>query len=313
MFEHFATLDRSPARRLDCWNELVAGLFEGMSVSAQPEIDAGWSQCWLGDVGLALARSQKSIVSRWVDSLPVARSGRLVLHLQHGGVSRTEQRHQAAVLCAGDMTLCRPDEPYQIHISDRNEMFVLNCPESLLDGIDPAPAVGAVPVLGRHIPAVGLLHDFVGSLFRQQWSAAPDAAEAAALSDVLMRLARYAVAGQSVTLDALPGMRARVLAFVEQHLCDSGLRTGVIAQRLSLSVRSVQGIFADMATTPTAFITDRRLAVAADMIRGGRDYGTITDLAHQLGFCDAAHFARRFRSRFGMSPGAFVRHCRELH
>ncbi|MEO7681471.1 MAG: helix-turn-helix domain-containing protein, partial [Sphingomonas sp.] len=77
--------------------------------------------------------------------------------------------------------------------------------------------------------------------------------------------------------------------------------------------RSVQGIFADMATTPTAFITDRRLAVAADMIRGGRDYGTITDLAHQLGFCDAAHFARRFRSRFGMSPGAFVRHCRELH
>lgn len=313
MFEHFATLDQSPATRLDRWNELVSGLFEGMSVSAQPEIDAGWSQCWLGDIGLALARSQKSIVSRWGDRAPGTPTGRVLLHLQHGGISRTEQRHHAAVLCAGDMTLCRPDEPYRIHISDRNEMFVLDCPESLLDGIQPVSADSAVPVLGRHIPAVGLLHDFVGSLFRQRWSAAPDAAEAAALSEVLMRLARYAVAGQSVALDAQPGMRARVLAFVEQHLCDSGLRTGVIAQRLSLSVRSVQSVFADMATTPTAFITDRRLAVAADMIRGGRDFGTITDLAHELGFCDAAHFARRFRSRFGMSPGGFVRHCRELH
>lgn len=32
---------------------------------------------------------------------------------------------------------------------------------------------------------------------------------------------------------------------------------------------------------------------------------SVTDIAHELGFCDASHFIRRFRSRTGVSPGDF--------
>ena len=308
MFQRYTTIESENSERLEYWNEVVAGLFSGMVVDGERSIAADWAQCSFGDVDLALARSQKSAVSRWAQSRPSGASGRILIHLQHAGTSRTQQGRKAAVLCSGDMTICLPDEPYRIDISNRNEMFVLNCPEEVLDGLATSPESAAATLLNRSIPSVGLLHDFVGSLFRQDWRSEPDDDEGRALSDILVRLVRCAVAGGGSDEASLPvSIRERTLAFVEEHLFDSGLRTGTIAQRLSVSVRTVQGVFAEMATTPTAYITDRRLAIATDILCSGRDFGTVTDLAYDLGFCDAAHFARRFRERFGVSPGALAR------
>ena len=308
MFQRYTTIESENCRRLEYWNEVVAGLFSGMVVDGERSIAADWAQCSFGDIGLALARSQKSVVSRWAENRSVVHSGRILIHLQHAGTSRTQQRRKAAVLCGGDMTICLPDEPYRIDISNRNEMFVLNCPEAVLDGLAKSPENAAATLLNRSIPSVGLLHDFVGSLFRQDWHSEPDDNEGRALSDILMRLVRYAVVGGGSDETRLPiSNHERTLAFVEEHLFDAGLRTGMIAQRLSVSVRTIQGVFAEMATTPTAYITDRRLAIATDILRSGRDFGTVTDLAYDLGFCDAAHFARRFRERFGLSPGALAR------
>jgi AraC-like DNA-binding protein len=58
-------------------------------------------------------------------------------------------------------------------------------------------------------------------------------------------------------------------------------------------------------TTPHAFVLERRLAKARDLL-------TATDLplsqiAFTVGFADQSHLARRFRQMAGVSPGQFRR------
>jgi AraC-like DNA-binding protein len=60
-----------------------------------------------------------------------------------------------------------------------------------------------------------------------------------------------------------------------------------------------------MGTTPTEFILTRRLNRAAEILASGTDFGSITDLALDLGFNDSAYFARRFKGRFGITPTMF--------
>jgi AraC-like DNA-binding protein len=222
------------------------------------------------------------------------------------------------------MTICSSDEPYRIGISDRNQMLVVDCPSAALSRSHPDdPHVAdsgtadstvdleahlAVPLV-RRLRAVGLLHDYLESLLHQQWTAAPDAEEAEALGSVVLTLLKRCLHGDPSVTAIDPTTRQRVLRFVEQHLFDSGLRTRVVADSLSISVRSVQCVFAELATTPTAFILENRLKAAAEAFRDRQTFISVTDLAFELGFCDASYFARRFKARFGVSPSRYAYEC----
>jgi AraC-like DNA-binding protein len=52
--------------------------------------------------------------------------------------------------------------------------------------------------------------------------------------------------------------------------------------------------------TPARYITERRLAVAAQKLLFSSD--TIEAIAAQVGFCDRFHFSRAFKQRYGMAP-----------
>lgn len=54
--------------------------------------------------------------------------------------------------------------------------------------------------------------------------------------------------------------------------------------------------------TPHAFLTDRRVLVARQLLREGR---MPADVAAECGFADQAHFTRHFKSRTGITPGQF--------
>lgn len=190
-------------------------------------------------------------------------------------------------------------------LSERNTMFIVEFPLTLMD----VTPVRSGEVISRQSPFVGLLHDFIVSLFRQQWSDAVDSVDRDALGDTISTMLRRALNTNAATLvtDTDQGAQRRVLAYIEANLDHSALRTGLVADRLGMSARAVQSIFTDMATTTSAYIVERRLSRAAERLRDPQDYGSLTDLALELGFSDAAHFARRFKARFGVTPGQFAR------
>ncbi len=306
MFTRFSTLGQPREQRLDYWNQMMGGVYHGMRITASREIAASWSQCSLGGVRLADVRSQKALVDRWgTTPRPGSSSEGFHFLVAKQGHFVVSQRGRAATVTAGDLAILSAGEPYQIAVSEGNESLVMDClgkgPAVALDCKLPQRVHGAVP-------AVGMLWDFLRSLERRVWPETADPQDLEVLGEVLLKLLSRCLGLQlEDPSDSTTGTRERVLSFVTKHLTDNGLRTAMIAQALSVSPRSVQNAFTTMATTPTAFILSRRLAAAAEILESGGDFGSITDLAFDLGFNDSGYFARRFRMRFGLSPNQYRR------
>nr|WP_246438419.1 helix-turn-helix domain-containing protein [Novosphingobium piscinae] len=276
-----------------------------MTVDGPADIEASWSACRLGAFGLNQALSQRATVRRWAGHAPTLSDGRGLIHFQSSGFSATAQRGNNAALFAGDLTFCAADEPYEIEISQRNAMYVLDFPWSTLERLGARPGL----VLRHQIPAVGVLRGFIGAIFAQKWQGTLPREDSDALGEALLHLLGNALRGQA-SAPLQTALHERLLAFVEDNLGNGALRTGAIAQGLGVPVREVQLAFAEMATTASDYINGRRLALASHRLRHGRGGASLSDLAYELGFADAAHFSRRFRERFGEPPSSYARRFR---
>jgi len=63
----------------------------------------------------------------------------------------------------------------------------------------------------------------------------------------------------------------------------------------------------DLGQPPAEFWRMIRLHAASEMLQGQRR--SITEIAYDLGFADAAHFCTAFRKHYGRSPGSYQRQC----
>ncbi|SCG47075.1 helix-turn-helix domain-containing protein [Micromonospora humi] len=100
------------------------------------------------------------------------------------------------------------------------------------------------------------------------------------------------------------GLRARVTAFVRQHLADPDLTPATVAAAHHLSVRSLHRLFEGTGTTVGALIRTGRLERAARELADptlGRL--SVAQIAARCGFAHPAHFNRVFRAAYGSSPG----------
>jgi AraC family transcriptional regulator, positive regulator of tynA and feaB len=78
------------------------------------------------------------------------------------------------------------------------------------------------------------------------------------------------------------------------------------AAEVGISLRYVQKLFTERGTTCSEFIS-LRLDRAAHLLRRRASFRTgqaLSEIAYACGFRDYARFARKFRHRFGYSPGA---------
>jgi AraC family transcriptional regulator of arabinose operon len=105
--------------------------------------------------------------------------------------------------------------------------------------------------------------------------------------------------------DLHPGVR-RALAYLAPGPAEK-VTVAALARRAGMSPSHLAHIFrAQTGTTPLAWLEDRRLARARQLL-------LTTDLAVKsiaalCGFADGEHLARRFRSRTGRSPGDWRAH-----
>ena len=103
------------------------------------------------------------------------------------------------------------------------------------------------------------------------------------------------------------GLRAaRLVAIkrdIENHLGTGDLRLGDVATRQSISPVYVRKLFESEGTSFTAFVSERRLVRAFDMLSGAAHaHLSIGVIAYDVGFGDLSYFNRSFRKRFGATP-----------
>lgn len=94
----------------------------------------------------------------------------------------------------------------------------------------------------------------------------------------------------------------RALLAMEQNIAEP-LPIETIAARIGLSPRQLERVFrAALGDGPAVVYRRLRLGQARWLIENTRK--SLTEVAVETGFCDAAHFSRRFRAVYGAAPSA---------
>jgi len=94
--------------------------------------------------------------------------------------------------------------------------------------------------------------------------------------------------------------------YIEDNLDDPRLYASTIAAAHGISVRTLQKLFSDEGTTVSSWIRERRLRACYRALSNAQRSETVTEVAFRWGFNDAAHFSRRFKQAFGVTPSSVL-------
>lgn len=230
-------------------------------------------------------------------------SGVLNLQLQHKGRSTNHTGGRTAVLEEGEFLLFDPSQPLWLSFTEPTHAIVLRLPLARVEERIPhlKSQIG-VPMSGKTGPGA-LFSNFL----RQAWAELERDEEGEwveSLGEAIWPLLDMAYAHARPRSEANRRDQRRRALFdaVEAELTDPDLDVHRLARRMGVSARYVQMLFAEMGTTPRAFIQERRLELAARRLEREGGGLTVTDVAYDAGFNDLSSFCRAFRRRFDTSP-----------
>jgi AraC family transcriptional activator of tynA and feaB len=227
---------------------------------------------------------------------------------QVAGRSALTQIDQAVELAVGDVALVDAARPVTYLSRHRSAQWLsLRLPrKSAQSHLGIEPKVG----LGRQGTRAGrLLFDLIRDA---------DVESAFSRADSYMQLAAYDLVGALFApSDMAPVSRAtdklfeRICGVIKDGFSDPDFTPLEAAAGARVSLRYVQKLFAERDNTCTEFIYSLRLDRAAYLLhrRALLSSGQpLSEIAYACGFRDYAHFARKFRNRFGCPPGAHAGH-----
>ena len=174
--------------------------------------------------------------------------------------------------------------------------------------------LGCEPEGGLHArgetPAAHLLFDLVRNADKGDGSAVFPA-------DSYMQLAIYDLLGALFApSDPLPVSRhaerlfARIRDIIKDGFADPDFGPREVAAETGISLLCLQKLFTARSSTCSEFIYSLRLDHAARLLHRRALLETsqpLSEIAYACGFRDYTHFARKFRQRFGHSPGTAAR------
>jgi AraC family transcriptional regulator, positive regulator of tynA and feaB len=175
----------------------------------------------------------------------------------------------------------------------------------LIDNIGFEPSAGACR--RGELPAARLLHEVA-------LSALKGSAVESSPGDSYMRLVVYDLLGALFAPSdpsPLPSRRAsnlfmRVRGVINNHFADPDFGPAEAAAEIGISLRYLQKLFTQRGTTCTEYISSLRLSHAVRLLDRRallRTAEPLSAIAYACGFSDYTHFGRKFRQRFGYSPG----------
>jgi AraC family transcriptional activator of tynA and feaB len=227
---------------------------------------------------------------------------------QVAGQSTIYQNNQCVQLAAGDVALVDAARPMTCVSDDvRVRRLSIHLPRrSFVSHLGFEPQGGACRRSGT--PAARLLYEVVLDALKGVEAASPPV-------DSYMQLAVYNLLGALFAPSDPPpssrhahGLFMRIRGLIKDRVADPDFGPTEAASEAGISLRYLQKLFTQRGLTCTEFIYSLRLDHAARLLDRRRLLNTrepISAIAYACGFHDYTHFARKFRHRFGYSPGAY--------
>ncbi|MET0865736.1 MAG: helix-turn-helix domain-containing protein [Nakamurella sp.] len=216
-------------------------------------------------------------------------------------------RHERRVESAAPQVLLTDQtEPYEFNRIGGGETFALGVDHSVLglpvDRVrEAASRIEASPFLGLvrgHILQLSGALDTVppGPALGMIGNAATELVRALVVSALADPDRQHAVTADSLAL--------RISLFIDEHLTEPDLTPARIARVHHISLRQLYYVWSksNEQTLGQWLISARLAAARRDLARPDAATQTISTVARRCGFLDTAHFARKFRQEYGMSP-----------
>ena len=264
-------------------------------------------EAWqLGATTLTRARGDQVRLRRTPRQVRSAAPEQAIFGFQLGGCGEYVQEGRQIRDAGGEVTLLDMTRPFVFGMGDGGLHGAISIAFDAL-----ALPVDTIRRSAPHLrvsPIHGLFSAHVRGLIPAA-QALTDVRHAAQLGAATVELARALVAtagGDDPERNAplRDALRARIRAYVQQHLTDRSLTVERIAAVHNVSVRQVYKLWAVDNELPLAewIMSGRVDGARRELGRPDADAVSIAVVARRWGFADATHFSRRFRLAYGMSP-----------
>jgi AraC-like DNA-binding protein len=313
------SIDSLPAaRRTPAWRDAVCSTFVRLECSParhaplHGRIDA---QVW-GDLHVSRVLSSPQVVERTAARATGSDEAYVLLSVQLRGRTIVQQGAAQADLTPGSIAFYDTTRPYTLTLPADFEQIVLHLPHAAIERAVPGGLDHMAQRIGPGNPYAQALVAVAPQLLQLSACARPGLAErTAAAARELMALALESLAQPAAdtrpntTSVVATGAVASALVWrardtISRRLADPQLAPAGVAAEVGVSLRRLQEAFQQQGCTVADCIWDMRLELARSMLAATADVA-IGAVAQRAGFLDSAHFSRRFRVRFGLSPRAY--------
>ncbi|KST58134.1 AraC family transcriptional regulator [Methylobacterium sp. GXS13] len=229
----------------------------------------------------------------------------LFMSMVLSGTVRADQNDRSSTDTNGDFAIRDTNTPWTIEHSGYSEVLAIAIPRERLEGVLGSARIFAGLTVEGHLPVATLARSFLSNLLREEDRLPPHVAErmagvgidlvVASLAERLARELPRPVHGSVVI--------QRAKAYVEANLHDQALDPRHLAAATGVSLRRLQELFHERGQHISDWIWQRRLEAAANRLTDpGYLHMPLGTLAYGCGFASQAHFSRRFKERYGLSP-----------
>lgn len=311
-----STADLSPAERTAYWIDAVCDAYVQLECDPGPgvaRIDGEIVLEQLSSLALSRVTSTAQHVRRTPAKIAGASEDFFLVSIQTAGEGVVIQDGRRALLRPGDFALYDSTRPYELVFGGDFQQIVLMLPGPALRGqMHATEQLTASAVSGRR-GAGHLLIEMIRTLVDDIDTLEPVSATAVAdsVTQILVAGLRTLPQARPPAVSKLTAYhRAQVKATVLARLHDPALDVAGIAAELRLSPSSVHRVFAGEPCSVTEWIWSQRLErLAAALADPAQRTRSVSEIAFGLGFNDAAHVSRAFRSRYGCTPRDYRQRC----
>jgi AraC family transcriptional regulator, positive regulator of tynA and feaB len=254
-----------------------------------------------GSVRIALGESTGYVVSRGKKEVESSSHDSYSIYLQLRSQAIITQCNQVFTFQPGDIAISDLQHPFTATLAGGGRRVTTVIPCEMIDRRAPWMRNTVLRRLAANSPYVDLARRHIIEMAENRTMR-----ESAMilLAENLCNLLALASATDIPPDRMQPELQIEtMLAFCRQQLNDPRLTPRYVANRLGISVRTLQLRFKQIGQSFTHWLRDERLKACSVALRDENQRClNISEIAYRWGFNDLSHFNKSFRERFGQTP-----------